>query len=228
MARFTVNGIALDVPDALLTPRIEDKLTRGTYEADERRAAVMRLRPGMRVLELGAGLGFIAASCAQVTGAENVTVIEANPTLLPVLRDTFARNGQAGIRLIHGAVTGEAAGEPDIGFSAGGAFWAGRIADRDGQETVAVPRLAIGDLFDLCRPELVVMDIEGAEEHLFDTPWPACVSVVVMELHPKRYPDRAIKRMIDCLSASGLTYDPGPSVGRVLCLRRLRGGGQTD
>ena len=66
------------------------------------------------------------------------------------------------------------------------------------------------------------MDIEGAEQTLFDEPWPAHVRSVMMELHPGRYPDTTIKKIIDCLSASGLTYDPGPSRGRILGFRRLR------
>jgi hypothetical protein len=67
------------------------------------------------------------------------------------------------------------------------------------------------------------MDIEGAEAHLFDAPWPDHVTSVMMELHPGRYPDTVIQRIVDCMSDSGLTYDPGPSRGRILCFRRVRG-----
>jgi hypothetical protein len=70
---------------------------------------------------------------------------------------------------------------------------------------------------------VVIMDIEGAEEHLFDAPWPDFVRHVMMELHPGRYPDTVIQRIVDCMSTSGLTYDPGPSRGRILCFRRVRG-----
>ena len=86
-----------------------------------------------------------------------------------------------------------------------------------------MPCLGIDALLREYRPHLVIMDIEGAEEHLFDAPWPDHVRVVMMELHPGRYPDTVIKRIVDCLSASGMTYDPGPSRGRILAMRRLRG-----
>ncbi|MEM6374640.1 MAG: FkbM family methyltransferase [Pseudomonadota bacterium] len=227
MARFTIEGITLEVPDALLTKRIASKLSSGTYESDERRAALMRLRPGERVLELGAGLGFVAASCAGVTGAENVIAVEANPDLIPVLRDTLARNGHAGAEIVHGAISdADNAGAADVSFDASGAFWAGHIAtgeEASDPAVIQVPRLSLTTLFERYEPALVVMDIEGAEAHLFDAPWPGYVRLVVMELHPKRYPDRIIQRIVDTLSASGLTYDPGPSIGRILCFRRLRG-----
>ena len=45
----------------------------------------------------------------------------------------------------------------------------------------------------------------------------------MLELHPGRYADTVIQRIVDCMSASGLTYDPGPSHGRILCFRRVRG-----
>jgi hypothetical protein len=43
----------------------------------------------------------------------------------------------------------------------------------------------------------------------------------VLELHPPRYSDTVIKRIVDCMSDSGLTYDPVTSRGRVLGFRRV-------
>lgn len=226
MAQFTIDGISLDVPDALLNRRISEKLSTGAYEADERRAALMRLRPGQRVLELGSGIGFIAASCAAVVGGKHVVAVEANPDLLPVIRKTCALNGHAGVEIVHGAVSGHPDQTKTIAFDVPGAFWAGRIAP-DGTPTTTsqhVPRLALPELLERYRPNLVVMDVEGAEAQFFEDCWPEYVGQIVMELHPKQYPDTTIQKIVDCLSASGLTYDPGPSVGRVLCFRRVRGG----
>jgi len=224
MAEYEVNGVQLALPDAMLTDRIRDKLVSGGYEAHEARAALMRLRPGQRVLELGSGLGYIATLCAGITGAENVVTVEANPHMLPVIEANLARNDVAGVTLLHGAVTGQAEGPDRIGFQTGSAFWGAHIATPDARSAavIHVPRLVLGDLLARYRPHVVIMDVEGAEEHLFDAPWPDHVRSVMMELHPARYPDMAIKRIVDCLSASGLTYDPGPSRGRILCMRRLR------
>ena len=225
MAEFEIEGLRLEVPDAHLNDRIHAKLASGGYEALEARAALMRLRPGQRVLELGAGVGFIACLCARVAGAENVTTVEANPALLPVIDGNLVRNGVAGVTVLHGAVGGMDGGAEPLAFDAARSFWAGHIADEasKAERVVDVPNLGLGGLMAQARPDLVIMDIEGAEAHLFDAPWPAHVKAVMMELHPGRYPDTVIQRIVDCLSASGLTYDPGPSRGRVLCFRRVRG-----
>ncbi|WP_428514999.1 FkbM family methyltransferase [Roseovarius sp.] len=223
MGEYAVNGVTLVVPDDMLNERVAGKLETGTYEAHEAHAAQMRLREGMRVLELGAGVGYIASICAGVAGAENVVTVEANPAMLPVIRANLDRNGYQAARLIHGAVTGE--GDADeIAFDPKKVFWAGRIADdeADAEKLVTVPMLPLSGLLQEHRPHLVIMDVEGAERHLFEAPWPAHVRAVMMELHPNQYPDRVIKQIVDCMSASGLTYDPGPSRGRILCFRRLR------
>lgn len=224
MGEFNVNGISLHVPDALINERVAGKLSAGTYEAHEAHAAQQRLRPGMRVLELGSGVGYIASICAAVAGAENVTSVEANPAMLPVIRANLDRNGYQATTLIHGAVTGEASADETVAFDPKKVFWAGRIADERSniEKLVDVPLLSLPTLLAEVQPQLVIMDIEGAEQHLFDAPWPKHVTAVMMELHPNQYPDRVIKQIVDCMSTSGLTYDPGPSRGRILCFRRLR------
>lgn len=225
MAEYEIDGLRLEVPEALLNERIHAKLASGGYEAHEAQAAAMRLKPRHRVLELGAGLGYIASVCARVVGPQNVTTVEANPAMLPVIRANLERNGFGAVTLLHGAVGGMTGGDTPLAFDTARSFWAARIADEGARpETLTeVPHLGLGDLLTRVRPHVVIMDIEGAEAHLFDAPWPEHVRHVMMELHPGRYGDPVIKRIVDCMSVSGLTYDPGPSRGRILCFRRVRG-----
>jgi FkbM family methyltransferase len=185
----------------------------------------MRLRAGQRVLELGGGLGYVSAVCAGVTGAENVVTVEANPDMLPVIRGNLDRNGFGEARLVHGAVVGTVTTDEPIAFDRKKTFWAGRLADMESDPgaVVNVPVLRLDTLLARYRPDMVVMDVEGAERLLFDAPWPAHVRNVILELHPGQYPDSVIKTIVDCMSASGLTYDPGPSRGRILGFRRVRG-----
>ncbi len=224
MANYTVDGIKLSVPRHLLNDRIEGKLASGSYEAHEARAVAMRVKPGQNILELGAGLGFVSVVAARAAGARHVISVEANPDLLPVIKENLKQNGFDQVRLRHGAVVGADIDDPDLAFDPKKTFWAGRIADHtsDLDTVVQVPALPLAALLNEVQPKVVIMDIEGAERFLFETPWPDYVLSVIMELHPKQYPDSTIKTIVDCMSVSGLTYDPGPSRGRILCFRRVR------
>ncbi|MGJ8547226.1 MAG: FkbM family methyltransferase [Sulfitobacter sp.] len=219
--RFDMGDVTLEIPPSLLNPRLSQKITARAYEASEARAARMRLRPNHRVLELGGGVGYISSICAQITDPANVTTVEANPNTLPVIRHNLDLNGAKSATLLHGAVTGTA--QPPLQFSVGKVFCGSAIAAKDAPQAgrITVPALCIWDLLSAHRPHVVIIDIEGAEADLFARPWPSHVRHVIMEIHPKKYPASAIKNIVDCMSQSGLTYDPGCSTGKLLGFRRV-------
>jgi len=222
--RFELNGVALVCPEGQLTDKIRGKLASGEYEGSEARAVMMRVKPGQRVLELGAGLGYIGAMAARIVGAKNVTSVEANPDMIVAIIANYALNGVAEIDLRHGAVVGQDYEGDSLAFACAKQFWASRIAGVGdaGVGVVDVPVLRIHALLDKVKPNFVIMDIEGAEQYLFDAKWPRSVKHVVIELHPKQYENgKVIKHIVDMLSRSGLTYDPVASRGTLLALRRV-------
>ena len=224
MDLYELNGMLLGCPEALGSQKITQKLASGQYEGTEARAVQMRVKPGHRVLELGAGLGYIGSLAASLAGAEHVTSVEANPDMLKVIRDNFDRNGGEAITLRHGAVVGNDFDGETLAFARARQFWSSKIAKVGDSASglIEVPALKIGALLKEIRPNVVIMDIEGAEQYLFEKPWPKSVRFVIMELHPKQYDSyAAIKKIVDCMSASGLTYDPRASRGNVLALRRI-------
>lgn len=224
MERFELNGVALVCPEGQLTDKIRGNLASGEYEGSEARAVMMRVKPGQRVLELGAGLGYIGAMAARIVGAKNVTSVEANPYMIVAIRANYALNGVAEIDLRHGAVVGQDYEGHSLAFACAKQFWASRIAGVGdaGVGVVDVPVLRIHALLDEVKPNFVIMDIEGAEQYLFDAKWPRSVKHVVIELHPKQYESgKVIKHIVDMLSRSGLTYDPVASRGTLLALRRV-------
>jgi FkbM family methyltransferase len=224
VAEFELNGITLVVPDTMLNLHLRHKLGTGGYEGNEARSARTRVCKGNRVLELGGGLGYIAAICAQQTGPENVVTVEANPELLEVARANLDRNGFDQVRIIFGAITGGKGKNETIGFDKRKIFWAGRLANESSHpgRVVNVPALSLPFLLDEVRPHVVIMDIEGAEEQMFDDPWPAYVQSVLLELHPNCYANSVIKQIVDCMSKSNMTYDPTVSRGNVLGFHRVR------
>ncbi|MEP2534224.1 FkbM family methyltransferase [Shimia sp.] len=226
MAVYLHKGIDIGLPDWLIGTAIEGKIASGEYENKESEAALKRVRKGWTVLELGAGLGFVSSICASVAGAENVISVEANPRMLDPVRANLNRNGFDEVTLLHGAVVGDDHESETVRFRAGSLFWGGSIVEegKSHDDMVEVPALPLTHLLAIYEPKFVMMDIEGAEQYLFDRPWPRCVKHVVMEIHPSRYPQKVIRKIVDCMSKSGLTYDPVMSSGRTLGFMRVAKG----
>ncbi|WP_093321892.1 FkbM family methyltransferase [Shimia haliotis] len=223
MTVYTLKGIEIDIPDWLRDTRIEEKLTSGDYENKESNAALKRIKKGWRVLEIGAGLGYVSAICGQAAGAENVMSVEANPRMLEPIRQNLQRNGQGDVTLVHGAVVGDAHLTESVAFRAGSLFWGGALVEegKAPDDLVEVPAVPIGHLLAIHQPHFVMMDIEGGEQFLFDKKWPKCVRHVVLEVHLSKYPRKVLKKIVDCMSRSGLTYDPATSSGRTLGFMRV-------
>ena len=223
MHEFRLNGISLSLPDGLATPEILSKLALGTYEEDEARSADRCVRKGFRVLELGAGIGYVTAMCAKRTAPANVLSVEANPALIPVIEANLARNGLSGVTLMHGAATGpiEEGATAEFAVSDG---YTGSSLDGKGR-AVTVPLISIHDLIRAHKPHVILMDVEGAEADMFNRLWKCPLRFCVMELHPKKYSARTIKKIVDFMSAMDMTYDPVTSRGKVLGFRKVWGAG---
>lgn len=223
MTIYRLHDIQIQVPDWLQGTAIERKIASGEYEGHEAHAARMRIKPGMKVLEIGAGLGYVSSVCAQMAGADNVVSLEANPQMLDPVQTNLRLNGFDGVRLMHGAIVGNDHKGDQVNFRAGGLFWGGATLP-DGtthEDMVSVPAVPIHPLLKAIRPRFVMLDVEGGEAALFKKPWPSFVRFVVLELHPKKYDTATIKEIVDCMSASGLTYDPVTSRGRTLGFMRI-------
>ncbi|MBF9043011.1 FkbM family methyltransferase [Rhodobacterales bacterium HKCCE4037] len=219
---YRINGLDLALPAALATEAIAEKLSDGSYEADEARAVDRCVRPGFRVLELGAGLGYVGTLAAKMTEPENVLSIEANPDLLPVIEGNHRRNGVGGVSLMHGAVVGHAEEGATASFHLAAGFTGSRLGAKGGRQ-VEVPLIGFHELLRAHRPHVVLMDVEGAEAQFFDRPWKCPLRFCVMEIHPKQYGADVIKKIVDRMSDMDMTYDPVTSRGKILGFRRVWG-----
>jgi FkbM family methyltransferase len=93
----------LDTRDDSLLPAL---VLRGVWEPNVTRVMLRLLRPGMRVVEVGANVGYytvLAASCVGPAGS--VTAFEANPAIAERLRRAVVVNGyQWWTRVVESAV----------------------------------------------------------------------------------------------------------------------------
>ncbi|MEL6167639.1 MAG: FkbM family methyltransferase [Pseudomonadota bacterium] len=219
---YQIDGVDLVVPRAMVTPPLAEVLSTGRYEHLEARAMSKSLRREDRVLEIGAGVGFLAILAARIVGQGAVTAVEANPDLVPVLHGNLTRNGVGGARVVHGAVSPP--GSPEtIAFFARRAFWAGSTDERGkgGETKIDVPAWTLADLLDVSEATFLVMDIEGAEEHLFDAPLPEHLRRIIVELHPNRYGSAGVARVFQGALGSGFAYAPDGSRGKVVVFERV-------
>lgn len=152
------------------------------YEPDER----FRVRPGWRVLDLGAHKGTFAVRAAR-RGAARVLAVEPEPRNVALLRRNVERNAPGVVEVLEGAVAGSAGtgvlrtSDSPTGhvLAPGGDVGAGAVEVR----LVTLPELVaqVGG-----RVDLLKVDVEGGEFEAFEaTPadvW-AQVDRVSMEYH---------------------------------------------
>lgn len=200
------NGIKVPFIPHIITPKIERPMRNSRYEGGECALTRQMLQPGDRVLELGAGIGLISTVAAQVDGVEAVTTIEANPELIPVIRETHRLNGVEKVELLNGVVVpGQ---QKTAAFYLRKDFWASSM-DPDAQrytQKLDLPCYNIHDLIKTKNPTVIICDIEGGELGLFDDVDLSGVRALVLEFHPKVYGAETVEEITRSLEKKGLVF----------------------
>lgn len=90
--------------EAALITRLQDNVGTSSSSQPGLMADMLQLldvRPGMRVLEIGAGTGYNAALLAELTGdASLVTTIDIQPDVVEQAKHSLARAGYGGVRVL--------------------------------------------------------------------------------------------------------------------------------
>lgn len=183
-----------------------NSIARGDYENPERRAVKAVLRPGDRVLEIGACMGVVSLTAARIVGAENVVAFEPNPQAAAVARANFQRNGLP-VRLDPRAV-GAAPGRVDLSIGRGSWLGASIARRHEAGRDVATEIAPVADLVDEIRPTVLVVDAEGFESEIL----PACplerLRAVIVEFHEEPLGASGVAALRDLLSRAGFSEKP--------------------
>jgi FkbM family methyltransferase len=219
--QLEVAGVAIPPDPAVLTPGIVAAMRAGRYEAEEARQIPLIVRPGDRVLEIGAGIGLISTLIARAPGVDRVVAVEANPFLLDYMARLHARNGVRRVRRINAALGAAAAASAT--FYLRRDFWMGSLAPGPNPYvgTVEVPVLGLDALVREEAISLIVCDVEGAEATLFDGADLEGVDRVFLELHDHVTGLSGVRRLFAALDGHGFVYDPRHSSGSVVLFQRL-------
>lgn len=200
---FYLNGgVLLPTVPGLFSPQIVDTIKRGDYELQERDQLPGLLRSDDVVLEIGAGCGFMSTLVAKSLPARSVHCVEANPALIDVIRLTHRAN-QVEVD-VHHEVLSDAGAEVD--FYLHEDFWGSGTHSFLGKP-IKVPATPFQHRLDAVRPTMIIVDIEGGEESLFDGADLRGVMKIMVELHQPTIGRRGVKRLFDTLAAREFHYD---------------------
>jgi FkbM family methyltransferase len=214
--RFQVQGITLEVPRGLLDANIWEALCLGRYETKELAGLTGIIHGADTVLELGAGLGFVSSFIARALRPARVVAVEADPVVARIARRTHALNG-AEVTLLEGLVATEA-GTAEFHRQPG--FWGSGTTALPDSESIHLPTLSFAALLAEVRPQVLVLDVEGAECDLFAGVDLGGVRAISMELHRRLTGLAGIRDLFLALGAQGFAYEPTWSSGAVVVFHR--------
>lgn len=215
-------GLRVPRDPSVLRAARRTALREGTYEGREADAILRVVQPGDRVLDLGAGIGYMGALMAVKRQVARVVSYEANPSLIPYARRLHAANDVSVVELRNRLLT-PTASDPQP-FYVRRNFLASSL-DRDTNpegivQTVHLPCDPLPELLAQEPFDVLVCDIEGAEATLLPAGDWSTLRAAVIELHPQWIGAPGVRAVFEAMQRGGLTYFPKASQGKVVCFRR--------
>jgi len=213
---LTCNGIKISYDPDVISEKMAMHIKGGTYEKEESKLISGIVQEGERILEIGAGVGYVSALAMKTGKVEEMLSFEANPKLIPIIEKTWELNGvQAKCR--NCVITNMSSGQK-IDFYIRQDFWASSLsANPYGySEVVQVETTNFQEILEEFKPTMIVCDIEGGEGQLFEGAQLDGVKKVFMEVHQDVLGRLGIKKLFDRFSHQGFHYDVWHSIGQVV------------
>jgi FkbM family methyltransferase len=212
-----LHGVTIAVPPEVVSAGVLRFLVEGGYERRELALLRHNLKSGDRVLELGAGLGFLACAAGREQPGVEYIAVEANPRLIPVIEKNFEIN-RCRARLLHG-VASTAAGI--VSFNMAEDFWASsacRVIQN--HQAIEVAALDVNEIIGDFSPTMLVIDIEGGELELSGQLELSGVERIIVEMHPDVYGHDGSTKVIRSLLDQGFDIDVQNSGSQVFLFIR--------
>jgi FkbM family methyltransferase len=161
----TTSGIKFQI-DAAIPANITYLLLNSAYEFGDIDLVNKYVSQGDRCVMAGVGIGIVASALALASG-NPVLGIDGNSRLEQFVDKTAELNGVE-INFVHGVV-GDFPESGTVPFSISREFWSSSLRDdtRLEHQTIQVPCLDLNVAVSAASANVLVIDIEGAEETLF-------------------------------------------------------------
>lgn len=220
---LTVAGVVIPIDPGVITPAIRSAIVEGRFEAREARQIATIVEAGDRVLEIGAGIGFISTLLSRERRVASVLAVEANPHLLGYMEQLHRRNRARKVRRLNAVLTNSSIPSTAT-FYIRRDFWMGSLIPEPNAYigTVEVPTLNFTKVLREEAASLIVCDVEGAETSLFNSADLSGVDRILVEVHDHINGLSGVASVFATLGAKGFVYDPRHSEGSVILFRRLR------
>jgi FkbM family methyltransferase len=226
---FVTHGganIDLSVADDITSPRVISEIEQGTYEDREMKFARNVIQDGDRVLELGAGLGFVSTVVCGSKKPAYFAAVEADARLIPHIRRTHEKNGVTGVEVINAAFVADRdtldRGHVEVGVTS--VFWGSGI-NKAGDNNVTTVRVDVQDASRFIREKkinVLVSDIEGGELDLFRHLDFGPIRKIIIEVHPRVFGPEGVREVFRILDDNDFVYDAPNSSGPVITFRKQK------
>jgi len=200
------------VPDSpLLNETRIERINAARYEGQEIAGALAVVRPGDKVLEMGAGLGLVGAIVAKNAKPAKVTSFEANPALIPHIKTLYAMNDLQGTIEVRNEVLISAPDAPQtMPFHVRNSYLGSSLIDTDTRATtrVDVPTARYKVIHAAFAPDVLLMDIEGGELDFLRHASLKGVRAIVIEFHPDAYGRDGMRECKQIIERAGFAKVP--------------------
>ena len=227
-----IAGVRIPIDPAIMSDKIQQQLRAGRWEDGETAVLPTIVAAGDRVIDLGAGIGFLAAFIGLLRKAELIVAVEANPELMPLIGALAGLNGVE-IEALNALVAIETT-SPTHPFYLHNDLWASspiRIKDSSLRGVVELPVTTLEALAAEFSPTLMIIDLEVMRGFLADGAAVARtrlgaanlpgVTRILAELKPTRFTPAEVQAIFDGLSNAGFGYDPGLSRSELVVFSRV-------
>ena len=214
------NGVLFPKDGKLITGKIRGSLRANSYEQKETWAGLKTVRDGDTVLELGAGIGYMSSLLATKRALKAVHAFEANPVLIPYIRAVHKVNKLENAH-VHHAILGRSDGKAK--FYVRRNFLGSSLSPEGPSPVLSEEEVEVRDcnrVIAELSPNVLVMDIEGAESWLIPAMDLSGIRAAIVELHPQIIGPEGVNSVFGAFMAAGLAYYARPSTGKVVVFRR--------
>ena len=208
--------ICIDYP--VLSKYMKNRLRNGKYEYFESNEISKIIQKGERILEIGAGIGFVTCLMAKNENVEKILSYEAHPGLIDVIKDTLSRNNTDTIKVeIRNAVLSHDTTQESCDFYIHEDYWASSLVPMKDAKWIKKIRIEnFNRIIEDFQPTLIVCDIEGSEVELFRQSKLTGVRSVFLEIHQAVIGRKGVKTLFDSFSSQDYHYDTNHSNGWVV------------